>query len=893
MIQYMVVATLIVISGQSHAISERSHVPITVFAENNITLGATNLLRDENGAPVLDDSGQYVTADGSSIGNLTIGTVALRDEEWDVKSTSLRGPLKELATAVMFVAGSMGVTSQLEALGIDTTLTVGSSEERRTETTHHATSTVDAGGNLVVRVDDHLQVNGSQINVGGSAYIESGSTTVTAVMDTTTTTESRSEQTVAATKPSIGRQEVTIAGVTATNQTEVASLYQEAMVAAGISVGGNLIMNSSGDIALLGTDVNVGGDASLTAQNITVAGVTENSNTTHTEKTEVTTTSVGIKNAYVDAVYAADAVVKAGEQVEAAERALRDAERRVKDGTLAASAIDDYKINLAAATTQLTQATLNLAASGATAAGTTGTGGFYATASAQTTTTERESTSTSQNYVGSNFNVGGNAAFNAADALSIMGSSVNVQQQLALNASNVIITAGTEESTSRSSEQTYSAGMSFSNSAGNSFSANASANSSDSDSYSKTHINSSINAGSLTSTSDQFTLQGGNVEIQNDIDITTGQLTIASLQDESRSRSSSEGYNISGSVGGNLPIDPSNVGGNQSSSSSDSKWVNNQTTLIGGAAGNGGGNGSVNITADKTDITGATLASATRNDDGTLTDNGTLALITDELTVTNLYDHNTSKSSGVNISAGVSSSGTTTVGLTNNGHNTQQTTYATLGGGTVQKKDGTAHNLADVNNDLNTTQAITLDQQTGGLDATVTVDHRLASEQGRAKIQEDFTKSGMIVDTVTLIATTDRVGITDFFKETGKSHTTYEAIKSEIANNPELAAQLKRDDLTPTEKEAMLNQLTHSVMVDLGYSTGDYQNVLVANEQDHVVKDGVTYERHGFYSEETQNAYINDAFISNTQGLVTTAGHELSHAMDDRSGTHQHQRIRV
>ena len=851
-----------------------------ISADNNITLGDTNLLRDENGAPVLDDNGQFISADGSSIGNLTVGTVELKDEEWNVKQSGLKGPLKNLASAAMFVAGSMGVTSQLEALGVDTTLTVGHSEEQRVETTHNATSSVDAGGNLIVRVDDHLQVDGSQINAAGNGYIETGSTTVTAVMDSTTTTESSSEQTVASTKPAVGKQEVTVAGVTATDHTETTTTTQETAVTAGLNVGGNLIMNSEGDINLLGSDLSAGGDASLTAQNINVEGVTENSSTTHTEKTEVSTTSLGVKNAYVDAVYAADAVAQAGADVEAAKNALADAERRIKDGSLAASALDDYKANLAAATTQLAQATLNFAAAGGTAAASTGTGGFYASASAQTTTTEKESTSTSQTYVGSNINVGGNASFNATDALNIIGSSVNVQDQLALNGNSVTITAGTEESTSSSSEQTYSAGMSFSNSGGNdSFSANASANSSESDSYSKTHVNSSINAGSLTSASDQLTIAGANIEIQNDIDITTGQLTIASLQDESRSSSHSEGYNVSGSVGGSLPIDPSNIGGNQNDSSSDSKWVNNQTTLIGGAS----GNGKVTINADKTEITGATVASATRNEDGTLTDNGNLTLITDELTVTNLYDHNTSESSGVNISAGVSSSGTTTVGLTNNGHNTEQTSYATLGGGTVQKKDGTAHDIADVNNDLSNTQEITLDQQTGGLDATVTVDHRLTSEQGRAQIQEDVTKSGMIVDTVALIATTDRVGITDFFKETGKSHTTYEAIKSEIANNPELAAQLTRDDLAPAEKEAMLNELTHSVMVELGYSTGDYQNVLVANEQDHVVKDGATYERHGFYSEETQNAYINDAFISDTQGLVSTAGHELSHAMDDRT----------
>ncbi|MFC3680298.1 hypothetical protein [Bacterioplanoides pacificum] len=283
---------------------------------------------------------------------------------------------------------------------------------------------------------------------------------------------------------------------------------------------------------------------------------------------------------------------------------------------------------------------------------------------------------------------------------------------------------------------------------------------------------------------------------------------------------------------------------------------------------------------------GAVVASATRNDDGSLTDNNNLTLVTDELIVEDIQDKNHSQSDGFNVStSGYSGTGSTTVGLTSNGHEREQTTFATLGGGSVKNRDGEDRNLENTNRDLNNSQQITKDQQTAGLDATVTVDHRLATEQGRAKIQEDITKSGMIVDTVTLIATTDRVGVTDFFKETGKSHTTYEAIKSEIANNPELAVQLEREDLTPVEKETMLNQLTRSVMVELGYSTGDYQNVLVADGQDHVVKDGAIFERHGFYSEETQNAYINDALISDTEGLVTTVGHEMFHAMDDHDGS--------
>ncbi|MCB2424837.1 hemagglutinin repeat-containing protein [Thalassolituus alkanivorans] len=865
----------------------------SVAAENNITLGDTNLLRDENGAPVLDDNGQFISADGSSIGNLTVGTVELKDEEWNVKQSGLKGPLKNLASAAMFVAGSMGVTSQLEALGVDTTLTVGHSEEQRVETTHNATSSVDAGGNLIVRVDDHLQVDGSQINAAGNGYIETGSTTITAVMDTTTTTESSSEQTVASTKPAVGKQEVTVAGVTATDHTETTTTTQETAVTAGLNVGGNLIMNSEGDINLLGSDLSAGGDASLTAQNINVEGVTENSSTTHTEKTEVSTTSLGVKNAYVDAVYAADAVAQAGADVEAAKNALADAERRIKDGSLAASALDDYKANLAAATTQLAQATLNFAAAGATAAGSTGTGGFYASASAQTTTTEKESTSTSQTYVGSNINVGGNASFNATDALNIIGSSVNVQDQLALNGNSVTITAGTEESTSSSSEQTYSAGMSFSNSGGNdSFSANASANSSESDSYSKTHVNSSINAGSLTSTSDQLTIAGANIEIQNDIDITTGQLTIASLQDESRSSSHSEGYNVSGSVGGSLPIDPSNVGGNQNDSSSDSKWVNNQTTLIGGAS----GNGKVTINADTTEITGATVASATRNEDGTLTDNGNLALITDELTINNLYDHNTSESRGVNLSVGTGwsgdkpetddnegyASGSTTVGLTNNGHNTEQTTYATLGGGTVQKKDGTAHDIADVNNDLSNTQEITLDQQTGGLDATVTVDHRLFSDGGQNAIAKDVVDSvehgKEIVQAAKDVANTDQSAL-DFFSNVN-NYATERKVLAAAAADEKQQNKLRGDEGAEGSEEGLQklsDALTDAQGLENGadislYDGSQLQDNTLAIDSTAVNKTEVE----GAYHENGDGIYVNidNTDMTNSTDTVSTLVHE-------------------
>ncbi|MFC3680684.1 two-partner secretion domain-containing protein, partial [Bacterioplanoides pacificum] len=734
-------------------------------AEENILLGDVTVKRDENGAPILDDNGQYITEDGSSINNLTIGTVELTDKSWDKKQSGLKGPLKDLAAAATLALSASGVGQLAMAAGVNPEITVGKSSETVVESTTHQTSTLNAGDKLIVRTDGDTRIEGADISAN-TAYLETRNTTITAVENTTTTTESQSTHTVAGTKGELKKDEVTVAGVTETKHKETTTTTDTKLKKSSISVG-SLVMNSEDGINVLASDIEVEGDASVKANKIRIAGMTEETTTEHQEKTETTTTSVGVKNAYVDAAYAAEAVADAGAAVEDAQEALDDARRRVKDGTLAADAVSDYEANLAAATAQLSQATISLAASGATAAGTTGTGGFYASGSAEKTITEKTSTSTEQRYVGSSFNVGGDARFDAAQSIDIIGSSMDIGGGLGLNANDVTIKAGTEESTSSSTETTRTAGMTVSYGSGGSDLAggvNASGSNTDSDSYSKTHINSAINAGSLSSNSENLTLSGANVEIAGDIDIETSNLLIESLQDVATSSSKTEGYNASLSMGADKNISPGSVGANQNNSKSNSKWVNNQTTLIGGSS----GTGEVNISADKTTVRGAVVASATRNEDGTLTDNGTLNLTTDELIVEDIQDKNHSQSDGFNVStSGYSGTGSTTVGLTSNGHEREQTTFATLGGGSVKNRDGEDHNLDHTNRDLNNSQQITKDQQTAGLDATVTVDHRLASEEGRNSIKKDFVDSSQhaqeIGQTIEDVATTD-LGATDVFE---------------------------------------------------------------------------------------------------------------------------------
>lgn len=603
----------------------------------------------------------------------------------------------------------------------------------------------------------------------------------------------------------------------------------------------------------------------------------------------------------------------AGAAVDAAKSALDQAKRDVKNGTLQANAIGDYEANLAAATTQLGQATLSAVASGATAAAAAASSagtGFYATGSAEKTIVEKTSTDTEERYIGSSFNVGGDASFDATDSIDIVGSNMDIAGGLTLNAKDVTIKAGTEETTSTSSETTRTAGVTASYGSGGSeaFSggANASGSNTDADSYSKTHINSSINAGSLTSTSDNLTLSGANVEVAGNIDIDTGNLVIESLQDEATSSSKTEGYNASGNMGGDKSISPGNFGANGNSSKANSKWVNNQTTLIGGTS----GSGDVNISADKTTLKGAVLASATRNEDGSLTGNGTLNLATDELIIEDLKDKDHSENKGFNASTSVGYNsdnpdtkstdegyltGSTTVGLTSDGHKKEQNTLATLGGGNITKKDGSAHEeglVESANSDLNNSQEITKDVKTGGLNATVTLDHRLLSENGRNDIKKDFIDTslhmGEIAQAVEDVATTDKDAL-DVFGEVNKYATEREVLAQQAADKAQ-QEKLRGEEGAEGSEDGLQNlsdALTKAQGLEEGVDVAFFDGSQVEDGTVVIDKSQVNKtEVEGAYHENGGDVYVNidKTDMTNSVDTVSTLVHEQARHEMAQSG---------
>jgi hypothetical protein len=153
----------------------------------------------------------------------------------------------------------------------------------------------------------------------------------------------------------------------------------------------------------------------------------------------------------------------------------------------------------------------------------------------------------------------------------------------------------------------------------------------------------------------------------------------------------------------------------------DSAWVGTQTSLTGG---------NVNISVGgKTTITGAEIAAGEYDENGQFVDNGQLNLATNELEYKDLHDFNTSKESGFGLSTNLGGStdankatlnpdGKTTISVKKTGSETEQTTHATVGAGTITVGGTELANddasLAGLNRDVAITQAVTKDEVNKG-----------------------------------------------------------------------------------------------------------------------------------------------------------------------------------
>ncbi|MFT6635712.1 MAG: filamentous hemagglutinin family protein [Alcanivorax sp.] len=706
-------------------------------AQGDLRIGDAALATAENGALRLDDEGNPIIERGS-IDNLYIGTVAIENENWDIKTRSLRGPVKELAKASSVIMGAGGLYLPGLALGTkDMEIKLSESTESRVHERREVGSALQAE-NIQLSAQNDMALTGSSLE----ADEESGKVVMLAdniLLDTavteTTITEKDETETASSIDPSLKKDEISLGGLRLTELEQ--ATVTNTLTHSGSSISGNqIVLEADSALSLINADIEATGEdgvLSLAGDSVSITGVQDEKTVTETLKEKTTETSVGIRNAYVDAAYAIEGLKKAGDAVGDAKDALKEAERRVERGELAKEALEDYRIMLAAASANLVQAELaSTQALAATAAGAAAGGtGFYVSGSAQHSETTSTSTATEKTWQGSSLNA--SAMSINADKASIIGSDINAGV-LDLNAADILIGAGTNEQSSRFEQENKNGGFSVSTSGAGSWNANAGFNEAESESQAIQYVNSQLNVGHLNSTSDSLTVKGG-VFTANTADINTGTLHIESLQDTHSSSNSSVGVNVGIGAGTSSTGKPQSgsAGFNTSKGSSEGARTNQQSAIL---ITDGE---SSQVTAKDTTLVGGMIANASYEEDAetgefALVDHGNLNFSTDTLTIEDLRDYSRSSQSGGGLQV---SKATTTISVQDTGHRMEGETRATIGGGNVsvggQSLDEQA-DFASLNRNVSESQVVTLDQQTGGLNASVTMDNRVFSGEGWSDI---------------------------------------------------------------------------------------------------------------------------------------------------------------
>jgi filamentous hemagglutinin len=517
---------------------------ITLKSGNNINLeGATLAANDtlfmgagtETQEVVTKDAnGHYVNAEGTLAGNVTVGTQALQSSEWNESSSGYRGILKDFAKSVSVVASNMGMDGEIK---------VGESHATRTDTLKQQTSTL-AANDLNIDAKNDVALIGANVAVTDTATINASNVTIDAAQERTVTSESHTDHTISSEGATLEKDQISLVSLIDTKQTEKTTTTANTWAGSNISAG-NLNINAKQNVAIIASDMNVQNNADITGENILVGGREANTDTTHDSITETKTLTVGVRNAYVDVVLAAQALKDAKDAVSDVKDAYDDAKQKVAEGKLPESDLDLYEKKLDSAKKSEKLAGLAVVNAGVTAALSSATAGFTATASVSTQITTNTTTATQSNWNGSTINVGNNASLNSQNNLTVEGSAISAQGTLEVNAKNIDILAGKNTYAGTTSSQTKGASTSVTASLGGGVSGSVGVNTSKSNSNSQSiqYSKSSLSAGTLKSNSDQLSIQGGNLS-GNEVVINTNNLDVISQQATSTSHSESQGEGI-------------------------------------------------------------------------------------------------------------------------------------------------------------------------------------------------------------------------------------------------------------------------------------------------------------------------------------------------------------
>lgn len=692
-----------------------------VQAGNSIYVGNTLMQRQADGS--------LKAADGSLMPeNVTLSSIATKDEQWDEQQKGYRGIAKELIKGLSIGAASLGF--------IKDPVKIGESKGERSEQTLQQGTSLQANNIAVGSIGQTTltssDLSAKNINLSGQKV------TLNAAEEQSKHSSSQGEETIQGLGVKLNKDSLRLGGFKSEDTTQSTTTTITTHKSGQINTE-NLNIQGAEGIDILGQNVKATGDTVLDhgRGELNIGGYENKTETEDKTHTETVTSEVGVRNAYVDAALAVGAVKDAAEAVKQAKDQYSQAQKDYAAGKITKESLDDSKANIAMATANLASAQVAVGSAAAAAAASTVTYGFTIGANGERIETTSTSTTTQGQWQGSTLDLNNLTLKSEGQNTNIQGSRLTATGTTTFDGTKDLnITAGKEHSSQSSNSKTNSQSVSYTYGGGGS--ASIGKQTSTSESRSLNNINSEVSLNKTEGRLNSLNIKGGEVSIQDRGNLQVNNIHVESLQDTASSSNSNRG----GSIGGGYGSGSKNISAsyNQSKGSSDSAWTNTTSKLLIGNAqkdANLDAMGVKNITN-----IGGVIANASKNADGSLIDHKNLNY-TGNLELKDLQDRNDNKSRGFNVStnigipqggskaASTAPKGSTTIGLNSSGQETEQLTKATMGQGTLTNV------TSNTNRDINNTQEITRNQTTGMLNGSVTVDHRLLSESGRAEIVKE------------------------------------------------------------------------------------------------------------------------------------------------------------
>lgn len=413
-------------------------------------------------------SGEGLSNTGGTIsgsGNLTVET------RGDITNTS--GTIK---------GGNVSLTSSEGSIRNET-LAIGAGDGTTYTTAIGKTGSIGSTGDMSLDAARNIEVIGADISSQGNASLNAGGDiTVDTIVDKNTSTS------------------YTESGGFLSSSSTRTSVSTETNIGSGLNIKGDLQTRSGGDTTIAGSEVNVGGNLDAEADGSFNVVARQDS---HTVDTQTSKSGVGVggglygsqkttvndftgTNSGSTLNVGGNANVKAGEQIVVQGSDVNiggDASLDGKEGIAVLDGLDERRTNTVVETTTFLKID---SSSGASAGTETSASRQGASASAQASAsnstnlklaeTSKTVTNTGSNTsVASNLNVGGNLSMRSDGDVTVQGSNVEAGGDLNVDAQDINVLTGRNESWSESNTTRTSIGIYVDSEAGAEASANASA----------------------------------------------------------------------------------------------------------------------------------------------------------------------------------------------------------------------------------------------------------------------------------------------------------------------------------------------------------------------------------------------------------------------------------